>query len=379
MKSWMKYTLTFIIISFVGIIFYKKVYIPKRTFKITKATKGDLRVFVEGIGNVGAKNIYNITAQTGGRILKIMTDEGKWVKKGDLLIVMDGVDLHALLSELKATLLKAKYGVISSQKELQNQKAQEIFLQKTFNRYSKLNSKGYVSRAEYDKAKADLQSIKATIQGTISQINAAKEEVKKTRESIKALKIKISRLKVYSPIDGYVISKNAEEQQTVLPTTTILKIVNPKTLWIETNIDESVSSQIKPNQKAKIYLRSNPNKLLYGKVNRIEAVSDPVTLEKKIDVSFDKVPEPFFINEQAKVAIMTKKYKNVFKIPLDLLVQKNGKLGIWILKNDKAHFLKIVKIGENNNEIAIKNINSKTKIIIPNSSKTLKEGMKIYL
>ncbi len=338
-----------------------------------------MSVFVSGIGNVGAKNIYNITAQTGGRILKIMTDEGKWVKKGDLLIVMDGVDLHTLLSELKATLLKAKYGVITSQKELQNQKAQEIFLQKTFDRYDKLNRKGYVSRAEYDKAKADLQSIKATIQGTISQINAAKEEVKKTIESIKALKIKISRLKIYSPVNGYVISKNAEEQQTVLPTTTILKIVDPKTLWVETNIDESVSSQIKPNQKAKIYLRSNPNKFFLGKVNRIEAVSDPITLEKKIDVSFDKIPEPFFINEQAKVVIETKKYKNVFKIPLSLLVQKNEKLGIWILKNNKAHFLKIVKIGENDNEIAIKNINSKTKIIIPNSSKILKEGMKIYL
>ncbi len=380
MKTWIKYSVTLLVVALLAGVFYKKVYIPKTTFKTLHPSIGNIEVSVRGIGNVGALNIYNITAQTGGKILKIYKDEGEWVKKGDLLIVMDGVDLPQELEVSKANLKKAIYEIKSAQSQLRNQKAQKSFLQITYNRYNRLDKQGFATKAEYDKAKADLDSIKATMSASVAQIESAKASKEANEKSIEAIKAKIDRLKVYAPADGYIISRDSEEAQSVLPPTKILQIVDSKTLWVQTKIDERVSSQIKIGQKATISLRSQPNKIYEGVVKRIESISDPVTLEREIDVGFKTIPKPFYINEQAEVKIDVKDYKDILRVPLDVVVQKDGELGIWILKNAHAHFSIIKKIAQDDKYISISNIDKNTQIIIPDKSKkALKENMKIHL
>jgi RND family efflux transporter MFP subunit len=379
MKTFIKYLITLVIIAILAGVFYKKVYIPKSTFTTIKPAVGELHVSIRGIGNVSALNIYAITAQTGGKILNILTDEGMWVKKGDLLVIMDGVDLPEQLEVAKASLLKAQYEVKALQSALKNQKVQKELLAVTYKRYKRLKEQKFAAQAEYDKAKADLQGIDATITATASQIDSAKASVVIASKNIDVIQAKIDRLKVYAPVDGYVTAKEAEVTQNVLPSTPILKIVDPKTLWVETKVDERISSQIKPMQKATIILRSQPNTKYEGIVKRVAAMSDAVTLEREIDVAFETIPKPFYINEQAEIQIDVKTYSDVLKIPLNVIVQKKGKLGIWIAKDKHAHYLNIEKIAQNDSEIAIANIDKNTQIIVPDShKKPLSDGMKIH-
>ncbi|PNV84417.1 MAG: hypothetical protein C0627_01035 [Sulfurimonas sp.] len=97
MNKWIKYFAITLLIALGATIFYNKVYIVKSTFATTKPTLGDLHVTIRGIGNVDAKNIYTITAQSGGKIENIYFDEGMWVKKGSLLLSIDPVELPMLL------------------------------------------------------------------------------------------------------------------------------------------------------------------------------------------------------------------------------------------------------------------------------------------
>lgn len=199
-------------------------------------------------------------------------------------------------------------------------------------------------------------------------------------KNIDAIKIKIDKLKVYSPIDGYVIEKNAQIAQTILPTTPIFKIVDAKTLWVDAKVDERVSSKIEVGQQATITLRSNPNKTYKGVVKRIDAMSDLVTLEREIDVGFMTMPKPFYINEQAQVDIGVHTYKNATIIPAKVIVQKGENLGVWVLQNSKAHFIKLKVIAKNPDSVAVDNIDEKTEILVPNSQKKpLKEGMKVHI
>ncbi len=193
------------------------------------------------------------------------------------------------------------------------------------------------------------------------------------------MKQKITRLNVYAPVDGFVIAKEAEVVQYVLPATPILKMVDPTTLWVGTKIDERVSAQVKQGQSATIRLRSQPEKTYLGKVKRIDAITDPVTLERKINVSFDQLPQPFYINEQARVEVNIQQYQNVTKIPLSVVVNKGGKLGLWVKKQQKAHFIEIKKMASNEHEMAIKTITPMPTIIVPNKkNKVLTENMRIY-
>ncbi|UCN01339.1 efflux RND transporter periplasmic adaptor subunit [Sulfurimonas sp. SWIR-19] len=379
MSTKMKYIIFIVVGIVAATLFYNKVFIPKHTFKIVHPTKGDLNKEIFGIGEVGAKNIYAITAQTGGKIVQINTDEGKWVKKGDLLVAIDSIDLPKLIEEAKMSVYKAKSELKATQKELDSLRSQKSLAKKTYERYKKLKEKAFVSQAEYDKAKADFDTVSANMKATQARINSSKTEVVRLKKALEALHVKLSRYKIYAPVDGYVIAKEAEVAQSVLPTQPILKIVEPQTVWIQAYVDEKISGDVKVGQRAVITLRSQSNKKLEGYVSRIVAQSDAVTQEREVDVSFYAVPTPFYINEQAEVLITTQTLKNVIKIPAYLIVYKDKKAGVWIEKEGHAHFLHVNITDITDKEAAVKNLDTTLRLLVPDKTKkSLSEGMRIY-
>ncbi len=378
MSKIVKYLIILAVIVVAGLIFYNRVYIPKTTYKTLLPKVGDLSVEVFGVGNVGAKDIYSINAQMGGKILSILSDEGEWVKKGDLLVSIDSVDLPQLLQEAKISIKKANSELEASQKELQSLKAQKNLAYITYKRYSKLKKESFASQAEYDKAKAELETITAQIEATKAHINSAVTEVSRAKKGVEALEVKLSRYKLYAPVDGYVISKSAQIAQSVAPSQTILKIVDPKTIWIRAYVDEKISGGVRVGQKALIQLRSQRDKKFSGVVKRIVAQSDIVTGEREVNVAFDNLPIPFYINEQAEVSITVKKLKDVVKVPSNTIIYQDGKAGVWVVSNQKAEFQNVEIIARSKDEIAISKLDKSKKIIIPQpDKKPLKDGMSI--
>lgn len=379
MNKRIKYIIIAILVIVGIVLFYKNVYIVQTTYKTLSPKVANLDIKVFGIGNVSAKDIYSITAQTGGKIISILTDEGQWVKKGDLLITIDPVDIPELVEEMLISVEKTKSEFKALIKESESLNAQKELALITYKRYEKLVKQSFVSRSEFDKAKTDLNALTAQLEATLVRIESSKIEVQRTQKNADSLKTKLSRFQIYAPVDGYVISKSAEVAQNVASATTILKIVDPKTLWIRAYIDEKISGDIKVGQKAEITLRSQSNKQFTGYVKRIVAQSDAVTQEREINVAFDELPIPFYINEQARVTINVKTISNAITIPLNTLKVEDGKEGVWTLIDNKAYFKELNIQAKGDNEAAIiSGIKTEDIIIIPDSSKkALSEGMRI--
>lgn len=379
MSKIVKYLIILAVVSIGIFMFYNKVYIPNTTYKTISPEVGSLNVEVFGIGNVGAQNIYSINAQTGGKILSILSDEGMWVKKGDLLVTIDSVDIPQLLEEAEISVRKANFEIEASQKEFHSLKAQKDLALITHKRSIQLRKTTSISQAEYDKSKANLDVITAQIDASKAHINAAQTEIMRAKKSIEALEIKLSRYKIYAPVDGYVISKDAERAQSVTPAQSILTIVDPKTIWIKAYIDEKISGDVKVGQKSSITLRSQSDKKFSGYVKRIVAQSDAVTGEREVNIAFDTLPIPFYMNEQAEVSISTKHFKNIVKVPSTSIAYKDEKVGIWISENSKAHFQNVEIIARGEKMLAVSGINKDAKILIVTpKNKPLKEGMSIH-
>lgn len=380
MNKRIKYIIIAILVIVGIVLFYKNVYIVKTTYKTLSPKVANLDIKVFGIGNVSARDIYSITAQTGGKIISILTDEGQWVKKGDLLITIDPVDMPELVQEMLISVEKTKSELKALIKESESLNAQKELALITYKRYEKLVKQSFVSKSEFDKAKTDLNALTAQLEATLVRIESSKIEVQRTQKNADSLKTKLSRFQIYAPVDGYVISKSAEVAQNVASSTTILKIVDPKTLWIKAYIDEKISGDIKVGQKAEITLRSQSNKQFTGSVKRIVAQSDAVTQEREINVAFDELPIPFYINEQARVTINAKTISNAITIPLNTLKVEDGKEGVWTLIDNKAYFKELNIQAKGDNEAAIiSGIKTEDIIIIPDSSKkALSEGMRIH-
>jgi hypothetical protein len=220
--------------------------------------------------------------------------------------------------------------------------------------------------------------IEAQIKAIKARIKSANIEIKRTKKNVEAIKTKLSKFSIFSPVDGYVISRDVQVSQSILPSQVMLKIVDPKTIWIKTYVDEKISTDIRVGQKATIILHSQRDRKYNGIVKRIVAQSDAITQEKEIDVAFENLPIPFYINEQAEVLINTKHLLNVIKIPSKVLVFRDDKVGVWIKEGSKAHFkpLKITAKGER--EVSVSNLTTNDKIIVAsNKKRPLYEGASI--
>ncbi len=137
---------------------------------------------------------YRVSSKVPGRILKIMVQEGQFVKAGDTLAILDTPDINAKQAQAEAVLSAATAQNAKAQKgarEEEIQGAYEIWqkakagleiYEKSYRRVENLFSQGVVSEQKRDEAKAQYDAAVATEKAAKSQydmaVNGAEKEIK---------------------------------------------------------------------------------------------------------------------------------------------------------------------------------------------------------
>ena len=366
------------ILAIVGFGFYNKVYIPKHTFEVTQATKGDIDVVVNGIGNVDAQNIYKIGSLYGGQINSFDIKQGQHINKGDLIANINSVDLSNKIDEQKALIQKLQSDINSLKVDKQSAKVNFNYQLELFKKNEKLFKTHSISSLDYQKYLTLKDTAKLKIDTISSKIVSLQNQIKQIQANINGLEKRLSLYKIVAPISGYVTKKLVTNYQIIMPNQTLIEITNPKDVWVATYIDTRQSGKVKIGDKATIKLQSSDKKY-DGYVVNINPINNPVTYEREIDVAFKNLPIPFYLQEQAKVNIAINSLKNVIKLPTKALTISNQKDGVWVLKDEKATFVPLKIITYKNDIVAVSGIDETSKIIIPNpNKKPLTNGMKIY-
>lgn len=145
-------------------------------------------------------------------------------------------------------------------------------------------------------------------------------------------------------------------------------------------IDERVSGQLALNQSADIRLRSQPDRTFHGYVKRIDAQSDPVTLERVVYLAFKApFPDPF-LNEQAQVKINTHTLEQTLNLPNAVLSIDKTKQGVWVKQEGQAHFIPVKVLASNASHFAFQaKLDTETEVIVPDKDKKpLFEGARVF-
>lgn len=90
------------IVSGGGYYYWKKQQQPEVTFKEVKPNRGDLVVSILSTGVVQPENRLEIKPPIAGRVETVLVDEGKRVKKGQVLAWMSSTERAALLDAARA-------------------------------------------------------------------------------------------------------------------------------------------------------------------------------------------------------------------------------------------------------------------------------------
>jgi len=355
-----------------SLLFYISVYKPKSTYETAKVKAGsfDKKIFATGI--VDSEVIYQLSADSTGKVLKLLAKEGDLVKKGQTLAIIDSVDLQDKINETQYSISKAISSQSSSKSRINEAKAKYNLAHKMLERYTQLRKGGFVSQVEFDNIKLAEVSAKATLDSAYNEQLSSTDEVSRLNSTLAGLKEKLQTYEIKSPSDGVVVQRDIELGDIALAGKVIIKIVNPKDVWVKTFLDEVSSGEIKKGQKAYISLRSKPNQKQIGFVKQIDIVSDAVTEERIIGISFEKTQAQFFLNEQAEVDIVAKQFRSVLQVPAKTIIKENNKNGLWVYLDGEAKFVPVEILARdiNTNLVAIKgDIKENDIILVPDTNK----------
>ena len=244
------------------------------------------------IGTVDANQVI-VSAQVGGRIQKLLVDEGTPVKAGDLIAVLDPSELLAQDAAATATITSLQHkvaemqhteestsgstssDVANAEAKLSSAKAQSLQAKATFDRTESdsrriiaLAKAGIASDQERVQAETNLQAAQATVQAQqdlvtaagadlkaamarTHQANAAKSTVAATEADLKnamALKnqmaVRLGYTNVYAPVSGTISVRAARQGEVVNIGAPIVTIVDLSDTWARAAIPETYADHI---------------------------------------------------------------------------------------------------------------------------------------
>jgi HlyD family secretion protein len=280
---------------------------PDVSYKTAPAQKRHLVAKVTASGTLSATITVQVGAQVSGRIAKLNADFNSPVKKGELIAELDPSLFDAAVQQAKANYDQALAGLAKS-------KAAAGLAQKQLARTRALQQQSLASQQDLDTA----ESAESTAQADVQLQNANLEQA---RASLNQSRVNLSYTKIYSPIDGVVISRSVDVGQTVaasLQAPVLFTIAEDlRKMQVDTNVSEGDVGRLKEGMRAYFTVDAFPGRRFHGVIAQIRNaatnVQNVVTYDAVIKVDNDQLElRP---GMTANVTIVWAERKDVLAVP----------------------------------------------------------------
>ena len=244
-------------------------------------------------GSVQANESLELKSETAGKITKIYFQEGKTVRKGDLLVQVND-------EEIKAELTKQRF----------NKKLNEGI---EF-RQRKLLEKDAISQEEYDNA--------------LNKLNTSLAD-------IAVLEAQLEKTKVRAPFDGIIGLRYVSEGALIATSTAIANLFNISPAKIEFAIPGRYSMQVKPKQKINFTVESDTS-IFEGEVYAVEPQIDANTRTLKIRALAENTKGLLLPGQFVRVELILGSTNNAILVPTEAVIPELNGHKVFISEKGKA-------------------------------------------
>ena len=321
-----------------AVILFKMTVLAPPKVKVAMVEKRDLTAQVYGNGTVEAKVVVGISSKITGKIIELYADQGDSVKRGQLLARLENDDFNQQQHQSEAGVNKAAANLNVEKANLQKARANLSLAEKNALRFRTLAEKNLVSKLEAEQYENICQVAKEEVARSSAALESVRMEQSANHAGLGFARSKVADTLIYAPQDGVIITRDLEKGATVTPGLAIFTLVDPRTVWLKANVDESQLRGVSVGKKAFISLRSSAKEEIPGQVARLGRESDRVTEELEVDVAFTPPLKNFRLGEQSDVYIVIEAKKGVPSLPSATLVSKEKKRGVWIVENKRLLF-----------------------------------------
>jgi len=305
---------------------------------VSKVQEGTFSPALFGIGTVEARRNWMIGPTVAGRVLSVRVDVGDSVKAGQLLAEMDPVDLEQRLASLDASITRAVSAQAAAAAQQLDAAARRELAAVNFRRNQDLADKNFISAGALEARVQEKVSADAALQAAQASVLGAGQDLTRLKADRAALLQQRLNVRLLAPADAVVSSRDAEAGSTVVAGQSVLRLIDPGSLWIKLRIDQGRSAGLLPGLKASIVLRSQSQTSLAGSVARVELLSDSVTEEKIAQVAFEQMPSAVSVGEMAEVTLQLPATSKAVLVPGASIQRQSGATGVWRIASGKPVF-----------------------------------------
>ncbi|HEY4284266.1 MAG TPA: efflux RND transporter periplasmic adaptor subunit [Chthoniobacterales bacterium] len=225
-----------------------------------KAVRRTIVQTVSATGKIQPETEVKISPEVAGEIIELPVEDGKTVKKGDLLVKIKPDSYKALLEQQEASISSAKATNLQ-------QKATMLKTEQDFVRAKDMFAKKTISVQEYNAAEAAADVAKNTFESSLHEIERAQAGSSQARDAL-------SKTTVYSPIDGTVTILNSKLGERIVATgqfagTEVMRVADLNHMEARVDVNENDVVNVKVGDKASIKIDAYPERRFHGTVYQI--------------------------------------------------------------------------------------------------------------
>lgn len=254
-------------------------------------------------GKITADNnkLIEVFPIVGGNVVKVNVELGDYVNKGQVLAIIRSTEI----ADFEKQLFDAKNDLLVTKNNLKV--TQELF-------EGKLNSEREVIEAK-------------------SQVEKATSQLNRMEETYKIYNIKAGSIyEVKAPISGFVIEKHINSDMLLRSdkTDNIFDIAQINEVWAIANINESDINQVKIGENASVTTLSDPDKIHFGKVDKIFNIIDPETKAMKVRIILKNPTYLLKPEMRATIKLSYTEDKSMIAIPSNAVIFDKSKNFVMI-------------------------------------------------
>jgi membrane fusion protein (multidrug efflux system) len=295
-----------------------------------------LAVELEALGTAHANESVDIASKVSNRVVAVPFAEGQRVRRGELLVELDGEQARADVAIAEAALKE--------------------------------------SRSQYDRSR-ELYSTKVLSESQLDQIEAT---LKANEARLAAARSRLGDLQIRAPFAGRVGLRRISVGSMVGPGTIITTLDDTDTMKVDFTVPEAFLAAVTPGLEIVARSVSYPDQVFAGKVASVDSRVDPSTRSITVRAL---VPNPagllkpgMFLNVR-----LAREATDALVVPEQALVPEQGDMFVFVVKDDTAE-KRLVRIGQRRvGDVQILQGISSGDLVVTEGTQKLRDGAQVQM
>lgn len=331
---------------------------------VTVSRVDTLRAFVTASGEIVATRYADLGSSVMGRLVSLRVREGDRVTAGQVLARIDPVQAQsavastaAALQALEADAAGAGNQVRAAQADVAVAASRKVEADRALQRAKELSAAGLLAQSELDAAIAAADTAAAQVNAATAAVARAEQaqasatqRVAQGRAERTRVGDQLAKTEITAPIAGVVTRLDVEEGEMVVmgvqnqPGTILMTISDLSALNAEVKVAEADVLRLSMDNTATVTLDALAGTSYSGRVAEIGASALPQigtqasAREFRVKVRLDGDVSSLRPGLTCDTEILVAERKNVLAVPLQAVVQRDGKSGVFVVNDNRAVF-----------------------------------------